>query len=718
MFHESSRLAARFEGWSLLRDPLELWHDGQRVHAQEQPLQILEALVARPGELVKRDVLIAKLWPRGITDFDAGLNTAMRKLRAVLDDDADTPRFIETVPRQGYRFVGQLAADMTAAARVSETVPAPPQRRQNRGWFAALLLGSILIGAAYFFWRTSSPTPDSPRIAVLPFENLSPDPANAFFADAMHDEILRSLATAPNLDVVSRTTMMLYRKSPATVPRIVEDLGASHVLEGTVRRDAEEVRVTLRLIDASLDTPVWSRSFDRKLVDVMTLQSEIASEVARELATRLRNDGTQLPPSKNAEAYDLWLKGALAWQNVGAGGTTMQEMQRVQAMYSRAIELDPSYAAAYADRCRVRIALFNIGYDTSDENLASARADLAMAQKLAPRSTHVMIRSANVAYLIDGDLDRALALIAAAEKAGPLDADHLMTKANFLGFARRLDEALATHAQASKLDPGNPTIARFQMVHLFAAHRPADALRVLHAIDERMPGRIERGELSFDYTASTARWRAELERMREMPQPNFSLSNEFDLLRFEGRSGDLAALLESTPLTEFRQHSASRTLIGAPMKPVAALRGWERLMAGDQAAAAAQGALVLKAVERQTKKPWNTWALHLLAAEGALLAGDRNTALDETRLALAAVGNTSNLAVTLHTQRTAARIYAWAGAHEQAMELLEALSSSYPGVGPAAIVRDPLFSVPLAQNARWKALASTLEAQIAMNQAL
>jgi tetratricopeptide (TPR) repeat protein len=450
----------------------------------------------------------------------------------------------------------------------------------------------------------------------------------------------------------------------------------------------------------------------------MTLQTEIASEVAQELATRLSNDGTQLPPSRSAEAYDLWLKGALAWQNVGAGGTTMQEMQRVEAMYSRAIELDASYAAAYADRCRVRIAMFNIGYDTSDANLAGARADLAMAQKLAPRSTHVMIRSANVAYLIDGDLDRALALIAAAEKAGPLDGDHLMTKANFLGFARRLDEALETHAQAAKLDPANPTIARFQMVHLFAAHRPADALRVLHALDERMPGRVERGELSFDYTASTTRWRAELERMREMPQPNLALSNEFDLLRIEGRLDDLADLLASTPLTEFRQHSASRTLIGAPMKPVAALRGWERLLAGKRAAAAAQGAIVLKSVEIQPRKKWNAWALHLLAAEGALFAGDREKALVEARLALAAVGNTSNLAVTLYSQRTAARIYAWAGAHDEAMRLLEALSSSYPGVGPAAITRDPLFSLPLARNARWQALARTLEAQIARNQSL
>jgi TolB-like protein/DNA-binding winged helix-turn-helix (wHTH) protein len=717
MLHESSRIAARFDGWVLLHAPLELLHDGQKVRVQEQPLQILETVVARPGQLVKREELIAKLWPRGITDFDAGLNTAMRKLRAVLDDDADTPRYIETVPRQGYRFVGTLKTDSPTEPAAASPALSP---RRKRLLAAAFAVGAALIAAAvYWLYPAAAPaTRANPRIAILPFENLSADPTNAFFADAMHEEILRSLATAPDLDVVSRTTMMLYRKSPKSVPQIVADLDASHVLEGTVRRDAEDVRVTVQLIDAADDKPLWSGSFDRKLANVMTLQSEIAGEVARQLATQLSRANARLPPSKNPAAYDLWLKGVLAWQDVGTGGATRQEVLRVKALYTQAIELDPSYAAAYADRCRVQIAMFTAGTDTSEENIAGARADLAMAQKLAGQTTHVLMRSAALAFLIDGELERALTLIAAAERAGPLEGDQLMTKAVFLAASRRVDEALATFALAAKLDPANPAIVRFRMVHLFAARRPADALRVVRALDERMPGRVDRGEFLFAFTGSTARWRAEVDRMREMPQPNFWLSNEFDLMRIEGRLDDLRTLLAKTSVTEYRRHTGSRNLIGSPMNPVAELRGWERLLSGDRAGAASQGAIVLRFAEGQKRRKWNAWALHLLTAEGALFSGDRETALEETRQTLNAIGTTSNLAVALHGRMMAARIYAWAGEHDDALNLLEALSGSYPGIGPGAITRDPLLSVPLAGHARWQALVRTLEADIAKNQSI
>jgi TolB-like protein/DNA-binding winged helix-turn-helix (wHTH) protein len=737
MLHESSRVAARFDGWVLLRAPLELLHDGQKVRVQEQPLQILEAVVGRPGQLVKREELIAKLWPRGITDFDAGLNTAMRKLRAVLDDDPDSPRYIETVPRQGYRFVGTLATEMPGVPDADPAIAGRPVAdspgsdskdadmpaaapRRRRLFAAVIALGAAVFAVAVYRGnRPAAPEAAAiPRVAVLPFENLSADPTNAFFADAMHEEILRSLATAPDLDVVSRTTMMLYRKSPKSVPQIVTDLGASHVLEGTVRRDAEDVRVTVQLIDAANDKPLWSRSFDRKLANVMTLQAEIAGEVARQLATQLSRSDARLPPSKNPAAYDLWLMGVLAWQDVGAGGATKQEVLRVKALYTRAIELDPSYAAAYADRCRVQIAMFTAGTDTSEENIAGARADLAVAQKLAGQTTHVLMRSAALAYLIDGELERALTLIAAAEKAGPLEPDHMMTKAVFLAVARRLDEALATFALATKLDPANPAIVRFRTVHLFAARRPADALRAVRALDERMPGRVDRGEFLFAFTGSTARWRTEVDRMQEMPQPNFWLSNEFDLMRIEGRLDDLRTLLANTSLTEFRRHTSSRNLIGSSMNPVAQLRGWERLLSGDRAGAASQAAIVLRFVEGQKRRKWNAWALHMLTAEGALFGGERDRAIAEARQAIGAIGTTSNLAVTVHGRMMAARVFAWAGAREEALDLLERLPDSYPGIGPAAIARDPLLSVPLAGHARWQALVSALEAEIANNQTL
>src|SRR5687768_3086297 len=451
MTEGSSRVAASFDGWVLLREPLELLRDGKRSTLQELPLQILELLSSRPGQLVTREELVTHLWPKGVVDFDAGINTAMRKLRAALGDDAAAPRYIETVPRRGYRF---LVTPQREPAPAVASTPVAATARRRWPWALATACVAVAIAWSVIALRGSSdpaaPVAQNYRLAVLPFENLSPDPANAFFADGMHEEVLSSLANVANLEVISRTTMMQYRRSPRAVAEIARELRITHLLEGTVRREGTLVRMTLQLIDARDDRHLWSRTFDRKLTDVMTLQSQVAAEIAGQLRRSLMPN-VGLPPSRNPAAYDLWLQGVLAWQNVGGGGAAPGEFARVEGLYSRAIEFDPAYAAAYADRCRVRMAIFANGNDQSDEIVAAASADLAMAQKLAGNSPHVLVRTAQLAYFIDGDMPKALELIGDAEKVSPLSADFLMTKANFLAFSGRLEESLAAHEHAADL---------------------------------------------------------------------------------------------------------------------------------------------------------------------------------------------------------------------------------------------------------------------------
>jgi len=385
----SARLVARFDGWSLYRAPLELFRGEQPVKLQEQPLQILEALVRRPGELVTRDELIARLWPATVVDFDASLNTAVRKLRAALGDDAEAPRCLETVPRQGYRFIGTIEHPPVAAPAVDVLAAQP----RASWWRAALPVLGLAATAALVIVLTrpagraagsdAGPRPTVDRLAVLPFENLSPDPANAFFADGMHDEVLSALGSrARKLEVISRTTMMAYRGKPTDVRALARNLGATHVLEGSVRREASTVRVTLQLVDAIADRQIWSQSYQATLIDAMTLQAQLAREVAEQLAIQLPTARTgQLPPPRSPDAYDQWLKGTLAWQDVGGGGATMSQIDRVEAMFTRAIELDDTYGAAYADRARVRVARFASHADGNEANLAGARADIAQAQK-------------------------------------------------------------------------------------------------------------------------------------------------------------------------------------------------------------------------------------------------------------------------------------------------------------------------------------------------
>lgn len=566
-----TRTAIQFDGWKLMRDPLELFHEQSRVKIQEQPLMILESLLEKPGILVRREDLIAKLWPRTVTDYDAGLHTAVRKLRAVLADDPDAPRYIETVPRKGYRFIASLSPTVVEPA---PAIASPgPQSRRTGLWMGAALVALILAAG----WK-----------------------------------LLR----------------------PVT------------------------------------------------------------------------------PPSAADPAHELWLSGVLAWQTVGGGGTTLAEINRVEDLFTRAIELDPSLAVAYADRSRVRAAKFGLGSDTSDSNIAAAKADLAKARQLAGPRAFVLVGEARFAYLVDGDMDRALALLRQAEAIEPLDGDELMTKANFTAFAGRQEESLGIYERAVRLDPGNAVIYRFWMVNLFAAHRPVEALRVVKQVDTRMPGRIERGEWLFSYTGDTRRWRTEVEAGNRFGKLTTGLSNEFDLLRMEGNRQALRELVAGPEPGLFRPHSAARTLIGAIDRPLAELRGWERLLSGDAAGAAAAGRELDSFLARQTVQPWNEWSIRLLEAEAATMRAECPRAIERSRVALDALPKYPNFAIHIYPRMLAARVLAWCRAHDESLGILEALATHFPGVGPASISRDPLLQQPLSGHPRWMSLRDRLEAQV------
>ena len=330
----------------------------------------------------------------------------------------------------------------------------------------------------------------------------------------------------------------------------------------------------------------------------------------------------------------------------------------------------------------------------------------------------MLVRAAQLACLVDHDLGRALGLIEAAEQVGPLNADLLLTKGNFLMFAGRLNESLAVQAQAARLDPGNALIYRFWVSNLAAAHRPAEMMRVLKDFDSRFPARLFRGEYLFGFTGTTARWWRRFERLRTGGDANATLSAEFDLLRYERRFDELRARLAAPGPSEFGQHSAPVARVGASLKPVAELRGWERLLAGDTGAAARNGSVLEAFIAQLPQASWNEWWRRLLGAESALMLGDRARALDQARTAARLTSGRSSLPESVHIRMLSARVLAWAGALDESVALLDTLAHEYPGVGPAAIVRDPFFTTPLARNAHWQTLERTLNAEIAANAAL
>ncbi len=282
------RREIRFDGWKVNFDSGEISRDGNTHRLQDQPLQILDELVKHPGEVVSREHLIARLWPTGVVEFDTGLNSAMRKLRIALGDDAETPRYIETMPRKGYRFIGRIEEDIPFPPMADiptlpvQYVPTPFETGAVIGRRAsdrraplkrlALGFGSILVAVVLAAGRLAPArqilsgrglSPKSlPTIVVLPLVDMSVDQSEQALCDGLTEELSNWLAHIPTLRVVARTSAFAFKGQNIDVRKIAEALGATHVLEGSLRRSGDQLRITVQLIAADTGLHIWSRSFD------------------------------------------------------------------------------------------------------------------------------------------------------------------------------------------------------------------------------------------------------------------------------------------------------------------------------------------------------------------------------------------------------------------------------------------------------------------------
>jgi len=283
---------------------------GLRIRVQQQPMKLLEILLEHAGEVVTREELRSRVWPNeSFGDFDQALNIAIGKLRSALGDSAENPRFIETLPKRGYRFIADVSVlDTDArpkrpepeAGDLSATVPghklqgagvavAPNRRLWPTRWVtvALALVLSLLISFAWRF-RSRAPAPTGIRsIAVLPLDNLSGDASQNYFADGMTDELITDLAQISALRVISRTSVMVYKGARKPLPQIARELNVDAVVEGTVLRSGDQVRITAQLIEASTDKHLWSQSYEGELRDTLALQNRVAGAIADQIRINL-----------------------------------------------------------------------------------------------------------------------------------------------------------------------------------------------------------------------------------------------------------------------------------------------------------------------------------------------------------------------------------------------------------------------------------------------
>jgi tetratricopeptide (TPR) repeat protein len=506
------------------------------------------------------------------------------------------------------------------------------------------------------------------------------------------------------------------------VRELTNELGVTHVLEGSVRREGEDVRLTLQLVDAHTDKPIWSDSYDRQLTNAMKLQSQVAQEVATQLSVKLASPDAALPGSTNPQAYDLFLRARLIVSPIDQR-TQPSVIATTERWLDRAIELDPAFASAYVQRAQLRLIKYVWNTDLSESNMQRAKVDIDAAHRLAGDHPEVLQLESRYAAL-HGDTQRASELLALPQVIASKNPTVMRWRAWVLFRQGRFDEGGELFAKLDELDPLNSANIYSWSSELWSAKRGAEALRVIQRFNQRGNGTFDYGGLLFAFTGATEQLRNDVERMTETIDPDTRLATKYDLLRYERRFPHLLSLLNDGSVADasklvvirpraFREPQAP----GIGDKPLAELRGWAKLLTGDLAAARDDGSTLLRyAADSLGEDKTSAGYLQILKAEGELFSGNHARAIVEARTALTMFpprGTTRRFAASV-----LARVFAWAGEEDEAVALLEEIATKLPALGPAEITRDPLYSIPLATNARYRALEQKLEAEVATNKPL
>ena len=461
----------RFGTYEIALHSGELRKAGVRIRVQQQPLRLLEILLEHPGEVVTREELRSRIWPNeNFGDFDQAVNVAIAKLRGALGDSADNPRYIETLPRRGYRFIADVAVvnrpidkmefvHAGASSGKEDRAPlevagkaAPKRLPWQHAWKTLGLALVFLILIVWIFrWRSRPPgnilSSSSVRsLAVLPLENLSSN-SEDYFADGMTDELITDLAQISALRVISRTSVMPYKGVRKPLPQIARELNVDAVVEGTVLHSGKQVRITAQLIRAPADKHLWAQSYEGDVSDTLALQKKVARAIVEQIRIKLTpQEDAVLENVKvvNPEAYENYLKGRYFWNKRTADG-----LKKATYYFNRAIEGDPNYSLPYTGLADI--------HQLSDHPQL-AREEVQKALDLDDQLPEAHNSLARLLYLFNRDWEGA-----DREFKRALELDHNYAPAHhwysmYLAVEGRKEQALAEAEKASELDPLSPVV--------------------------------------------------------------------------------------------------------------------------------------------------------------------------------------------------------------------------------------------------------------------
>jgi TolB-like protein/DNA-binding winged helix-turn-helix (wHTH) protein/Tfp pilus assembly protein PilF len=479
----------------------EVHKEGRKVQLQELPFRVLEILLERPGEVVTREQLQTRLWSADTyVGFDEGLNTAIRKLRVAFGDSAENPRFIETVSRRGYRYIAPVEPEPISVPYPPLTTVAARPRVVSRRmrWFGFAVVVFIVLALTVLVRTTEHRKPRLGKImlVVLPLENFTGDSQQDYLADGITEEIIAKLGSLDpqRLGVIARTSAMRYKHTQKSAAQISREVGADYLLEGSIRHSGDRIRVTSQLIQSSDQSHLWSDSYDRELGDVLTIESDIASSVASEIRLTLSQQIHQRLAAAgrtNVEAHDAYLRGLQGWNL-----RTRDGFQQAISNFTRATELDSSYAAAFAGLARVySLAPIFAGVpagEAAPKALEAANRALSLDETLADAHCALGFVKAHYEY----DWPAAQREFRRAIELEPNNAyAHLFYSNSYLSPLGHHEEAIAEMRRAMDLDPLSPHIESFAGVTFKWARRYDDAIaqfQKVNQIDPNFPLNHER----------------------------------------------------------------------------------------------------------------------------------------------------------------------------------------------------------------------------------
>jgi TolB-like protein/DNA-binding winged helix-turn-helix (wHTH) protein/tetratricopeptide (TPR) repeat protein len=435
--------------------------NGTSIHLEPKVMEVLVTLASQPGEAVPKDQLLKTVWPDTFVTDDV-LIRSISELRRVFEDDAREPHIIETIPKRGYRLVATVEpangetgrSDALEGSRADSAAGKGTRNRWLRvGAYAGATLLLVLLIASWKVQRWRSAGSNFNRIhslAVLPLQNLSPDPAQEYFSDGMTDALITDLAQIGSLKVISRTSSMQYKQTKKSLPEIARELNVDGIVEGTVQRSGDRVRITARLIQSSTDKHLWANSYERDTRDVFTLEREVTADIARQVQAKVTAQDQVTPAQPrpvNPDALEAYLQGSYHLNSFGKGFGD-EEKRKAAGYFQQAIAADPNFAAAYNGMANAHYEL--LWPSTQDAEIATKAAERAV--ELDSNSSDAQCTLGEI-RIGTGDFRGAEEQYRRALALSPSNANAHDGFSFWLGAMGRLDEALSEAKIAQQLDP-------------------------------------------------------------------------------------------------------------------------------------------------------------------------------------------------------------------------------------------------------------------------